>query len=461
MTSASRLSVVAGWLCLALLAPRGARADDNHYQNFLVGERATGLGGAFTALSNDSSGAYYNPAGLAEVAHSSVSLSSAVYGFASESYTIGEVGFESSNRSFVSYPTTAAWIQLVRRGAEDGRGRVQLALSIVTPQSDVLRRRIAYSGDADPAPSGDPRKAHILQVEASEDEVLWFGFSGAWKIHRRLSVGATLYGTRRTGIYQVNENGIVQTFDPVTQDETGRVALAQRTDVDFTHYGLLGILGVAVALTSELKLGAAFRTPSLALSGKGDISVIGTALEPETGQYLMETVSIRGATFRDRQPFKATLGAAYSVPSRWAVSVDLSIYGPVGEYAIFEDSSEPSLATDLRMKKRLVWQLNAGGEYYILGLFPLRLGFFTNRSSYASFDTCKSSGACGEHDNVLTDRLDMYGVAGSVGWEVEKATLTVGASYSFGSRSDPVGPQLELDSRRSFLFIALGGSFRF
>ena len=59
-------------LVLAVLSPP-ARADDNHYQNFLVGERAASIGGAYTALSDDASGAYYNPAGLAQLKATSAS----------------------------------------------------------------------------------------------------------------------------------------------------------------------------------------------------------------------------------------------------------------------------------------------------------------------------------------------------------------------------------------------------
>ena len=39
-------------------------ADDYHYKNLLIGTKAIGLGGAFTAISDDLSAVFYNPAGL-------------------------------------------------------------------------------------------------------------------------------------------------------------------------------------------------------------------------------------------------------------------------------------------------------------------------------------------------------------------------------------------------------------
>jgi long-chain fatty acid transport protein len=431
-----------------------------------VGERATGLGGAFTAIANDASGTYYNPAGIAEAPYSSVSLSSAVYGFVGNRGSVDTGGLnvavnDLDTRSFISYPTTAAWIQQVRKGAGDGSGRIQLAFSIITPQSSVGRDRLVLGGPWEASDTaGELNRADLLIALATEDETLWFGLSAGWKIHRRVAVGATLYASRRTGLYQLHQHGLVYTADAATQQETGRAGLASRVDTTFSHYGLLGVVGAVFHATDHMRIGAAFRTPSLELHGSADINTLAAYHDQTTSKSTFEAKNYEGVTFRDRQPLKATLGVAYLVPRMFGVSVDFSLHGPVGEYAIFEDDSEPALASDYRMKKRLLWQVNAGLEYYVKGVIPLRAGFFTNRSSLAEFDACLSTGECGRHENLLTDPLDLYGVAGSVGYEVDKATLTLGLSYNYGSRQSETSG-LALDVSRSFLFVVLGGSFRF
>ena len=55
-------------LILALLCsyPSSSYGDDTHHQDYPLGSRAVGLGGAFTALASDASGIFYNPAGLVE-----------------------------------------------------------------------------------------------------------------------------------------------------------------------------------------------------------------------------------------------------------------------------------------------------------------------------------------------------------------------------------------------------------
>jgi len=65
-----------------LLAAASARAQgiESNFQPYIVGGRAAGMGGAFTALSDDGSGGYHNPGGLAFTRTSSLSFSVNAYG---------------------------------------------------------------------------------------------------------------------------------------------------------------------------------------------------------------------------------------------------------------------------------------------------------------------------------------------------------------------------------------------
>jgi len=73
----------AGWIGIpaVILVSATAAADDTHYQDFIVGSRAVGLGGAFCAIGDDPSGLYYNPAGIAEIRHTTLQISASLYGF--------------------------------------------------------------------------------------------------------------------------------------------------------------------------------------------------------------------------------------------------------------------------------------------------------------------------------------------------------------------------------------------
>jgi hypothetical protein len=54
-------------------------SDEYHNVNGFFGERASGMGGAFSALSDDVSGAFYNPAGLAFVTNTNYTINASTY----------------------------------------------------------------------------------------------------------------------------------------------------------------------------------------------------------------------------------------------------------------------------------------------------------------------------------------------------------------------------------------------
>ena len=455
-------------LVFGLLLSAPARADDNHYQNFLVGDRAAGMGGAFTAISDDSSGGFYNPAGLAEAPHSSVSLSAAVYGYASRLYGVEQLSYESDNSSFISYPTTAAWIQRVRKGREDGTGRVQIAVSLVSPQSDASRIHAAYERPL--AQIGKTKtgvKLDSVSVRISEDDTLWIGVSAAWKIFKHLTVGASIFLTYRTGLYQDHGVSLATLQRMSDKKDMGSYGLALWRDIRLTHFALVGVLGVVVPITDGLRVGLSFRTPSAQLHGSADLKYFGT-VDAETRKVAPKTLDIPEAGFNDRQPFKTTVGVAYISPRSWGASVDFSLHGPAGEYGIFDlgdaqnDLSQAAFGR-LRMQKKLVWQLNVGAEYYIGQIVPVRLGFFTNLSSLDPPQEC-NAGVCHDHFNMFTDQVDLYGVSGSVGIELYNVALNLGLSYNAGTKTITVevgGVQTEVDLGRSFMLVSIGGAFRF
>lgn len=61
-------------------------------QQYLIGERAAGLGGAYTAIANNSSALWYNPGGLARIKDKNLNISSTAYSYLS-SNTKGALEF--------------------------------------------------------------------------------------------------------------------------------------------------------------------------------------------------------------------------------------------------------------------------------------------------------------------------------------------------------------------------------
>ena len=426
-----------------LLAGPTVEASDNHYQDYLVGERAVGLGGAFTALADDSSGTFYNPAGLAQSQHSSLSLSTAVYGFVFDGGRVDAVGFDDTQSTFVSYPTAAAWIQRLAKGGEDGVGRVQLGLSLITPRSRVTRFRVAVAADGE----------GLISATAAEDDTLWLGLSLAWKTWRHLALGVSLYTTLRNGSYQFYN------FAWAGQDTADLAFLPSRADMTFRHYGLMALFGLLVPLNSQLKLALTLRTPQLHLGSSARFGVLAISNDQQSEGELA-IVDIDQARFRDREPLKVTFGAAYTVARQWGLSADLTLFAPVGEYSLLTLSQDGQQVDAFPMRKKAIVQVNLGGEYYLWQVVALRAGFFTNLSNFARVDCPADQPACND-ENPFTDEIDRVGLTTSIGYEIERATLTLALSYNAGSKSTRLDNDLAVKLRRSFLFLSLGGSFRF
>ncbi len=73
-----------------------ASADEFHYNNLIIGDRAIGMGGAYTGVSDDPSGLYYNPAGVVYTTGRNLSASVNAFYSLDKKYNgvIGGLGWE-------------------------------------------------------------------------------------------------------------------------------------------------------------------------------------------------------------------------------------------------------------------------------------------------------------------------------------------------------------------------------
>ena len=461
MTCVKRIGLL---LAALLLNPRAASADEHHYQDYLIGERAVGFGGAFSALADDSSSVFYNPAGLSLLNYSSLNLQAAVYGVSRSSFALESeliVGGKQSQTAsgFATYPTTAVWIQKLRDGRpNDGVGRVVAALSLITPSSSALRNR--YSFAIRPQQQGNEvYQRTSLTANIAEDDTLWVGLSAAFKPTSWLHLGATLYATWRTGVYQFYE---METIAMLSGNQVVDVDVAaQRVGVTMSHYGLIGMLGALLELGQHFRVGLTFRTPQLRLTSSAKATLMGVSTT-EGGDPRVEGLDLEG-DFHHVQPFKTTLALAYTHAGRFSLAVDLSLHGASSLFHLLEIKDAQQTYELFPIARRLTLQLNLGGELYLSRHLALRGGFFTNLSSYEGPSSCADDDqSCKNRlDNPFADAGDRLGLAAAIGYELQRATLTLGASYTFGSSSEALASNLKLERSRSLLFFMLGGSFRF
>src|SRR5262245_21017183 len=116
-----------------------AHAQESNFRPYIVGSRAAGMGGAFTALADDGSGPFYNPGGIAFAKRSSLSLSASVYGLATGDINdaLGD-GNPFHFSDLQTFPvSTSAIFKWGARDTPDGPPANALAFSAFAPDARV------------------------------------------------------------------------------------------------------------------------------------------------------------------------------------------------------------------------------------------------------------------------------------------------------------------------------------
>jgi hypothetical protein len=447
-------SLVAGILSLPAIA------DDLHYQDFVVGDQAVALGGAYTAIASDPSGLYYNPAGIVDARNTSLSLSANLYGI-QDSWTgkMGSVLPKDAISKLVVVPSTAGFVQSLGRLDTNGERPYAVAISMVVPSY----RRFSSSKEGEMT---DPVLGRYRQGyhRVFEDQTLWVGAGGAMRFQGRFSFGAGLFLLHR----MVQDTA----YSFLAGNPAGDSYLDFRSaemDLNFQNDGLLAIGGMKLKLSDRWLFGASVQSPTVTLYSRGNMRFV-RAFASGTGSTgftpTPQEVSVRSET---RFNGEARAGIAYRIQDRFVASADVSVHLPVSYTLVQVDNQEArdALLFAPEIKRSLILNFNAGAEVLLAGMFSIGLGGFTNFSSAPSIEDGNA-----QHEPALAD-VDMFGGTLAVGFFSEHSLTRVGVMYTYGSGHDliAINPAEQLatdqqsyskvDLHQSFTYFFLSSTFRY
>lgn len=415
------------------------RADNGNYQNYLVGDRAAGMGGAVVATTNDLDACYYNPAGLANVAGSRIALSVSLYGIYRIWVEEGLGPQESySSREFESIPSTFGSILKVS-------DELSLAFAVFTP--DKIYYNTQRSFERKPFMDGILRSDYYSVT--LDDSTVWVGPSLGWKAGERLSFGGGIYL-----VYRSLDDKQDWTYLFTTEDGNEVIRVFSRQyRIEYNNYSLLGLFGARYALTDTFSLGVTVQTPTLDLTGDGQL-LYGASLGSHEDDFL---ISAENMKTRNQLPTRITVGAAYQEPHVFTLEADLTYHFPTSYTEMWGRDGWSGEMVELNTRRKGVLNLNLGGEYYVIRNYPFRAGFFTNLSSSHDLDP--------DEPTIGGEKIDMYGVSASIGNESEHTTINVGINYVWGS-GDTLGmgedfQPVVVDARESYLFLFLSSAYIF
>ena len=358
-----------------------SRADEFHYNNFLIGDRAAGMGGAYTAVSDDPTGLYYNPAGIVYGTGRNLSASVNAYYNAQKKYDNVLAGNSWTRTSSSLLPNFF--------GITQPMGKLKFGFSYAVPDSiSEDQDQVFYNI---PSGSGLTITQYVLNFN-NEDNTYQFGPSIAGELTNNLSVGATLYFHRRTS--QMILNQLIYLSDGSVQWDNEYVELNEQ--------GLRPIIGLMWSPAEKVTIG-------LALS-----KVYVTSSDVRTQPTTMAATSIPSITIshfdtsstqkRD-YPVELRAGIAYFASSSLLLTLDGMYYNKITER---------------------VSVLNAavGAEYYLDKNWAVRGGLFSDMANTPDLAAGKT--------NQL-EKIDNYGISASISNFTRNTSITLGTSITSGS----------------------------
>lgn len=401
----SKIFYICKIFCLIFFVVPAVFADDFHYINTLVGNRASGLGGAYTAISDDPAGCYYNPAGIAFSPHTNLSASVNAFTTSTKIYkdALMDVNGNTIDWKQESSSLLPNYFGIVRK-----LGPGKLGISYAVPDSIQRRQKQIFNNISSYIPDNSIT-TYSININ-DNDKTYYFGPSYAIAFSDSLTIGATIYAYYRD--MEIIRNQLLLF-------EQGQHYLINfyETKKDWGYKPILGAIwepidklavGISVSKlfisTSDNDQQVIFRDTSA-----DSVYVIGSS-----AYDFSDTNAIffgkSNNNDKNKFPFTASLGLAYFASSKLLLSGDIRYYESVSD-------------NDSGTEKEAIFNYALGTEYYFSDQFAVRAGFFTDMANTPQLSTNKTN---------QQEHVDIYGGSLSFTTFQRTSSITLGFSYGLG-----------------------------
>jgi hypothetical protein len=347
-------------------------ADTSHYKDLLVGARAATMGGAYAAIADDATGAYYNPAGLVYSPGSVMTGIANSYHFTFNEYEKTVQGQNEERDSTEYFPNFLGYMK--RMGNVIAGFSFALNDSIQIEQNQTLfdTSNVNY---------------YTIVNRKSKDNTYQFGPTVAYKASEKFSIGGTFYYYQREYSLQYSNlersvSGDYWKYENTAHSELGWTA---KLGMMWAPVKPLSI-GLVVAKTFPIY---AVQIEQVSLKNTGSLTT-----------SFFETKTHEQRKF----PTQVTLGIAYFPTPYLVISTDL-------DYYVLHSTNKTS-----------VLNVSAGIEYFINERNSLKAGLYTNYDNDIEPTSTTTS----------TEKIDLFGITGGFSIYSGPTTITIGAIYSRG-----------------------------
>lgn len=403
------------------------------------GARALSMGNSYTALSDDASGMYFNPAGLGLIKKMEFSAGIDYFKFNNKADFLGNTSSYSNSKTSVNQATFILPFPTVRGSFVLGIG--YHGVNNFTGALDFYGKNrnssfidyLSYSTDVpyDLYLTDDSGYTFLTKDLLQSGTIIQNGSLGSWSFSGAVEIAENLFFGATLGIlsgdFNSNNDFYEEDVDNVYQDVTAPGYPETR---DFKLFYLNRILnwdisafnfkfGLLYQTKNNLRLGLTIDFPKefvikekFMVDGKSDF---GTG----TSKYLNPDNYEDKVEYSITTPFVLQFGAAYSVSG-----LILSAGGEVSDQTQnkfkrksgISPQDEAKLNKSIKNNFRATFNWNAGAEYIIPNSnIRVRGGFYTNKSFYvddpSDFDKKYLTGGLGffPNENISIDFAYAYG----------------------------------------------------
>lgn len=392
-----------GALLLMGWTSAGIAGEFNH-RNLLVGDRAIGLGGAYTALSDDPSGMFHNPAGIVHAQRASSTSVNALSHSSTEYEAILPGGENLDRSSLVVVPGFF--------GAMAAVGKGQGGFFLAVTDFSAERQSTSFSLASFPSLRDDSSGTFANDVDS---RVYHLGLSlgqplvGGWSFGGSLSVALR-------DLREVRRLDAVAFGDP-SGDKLATLTAIRVSDKTNTLKPLLGLHyrgehGTSLGLTVS-------REFTLSRTYEYDYRQV-TATTPANGtpSTFDEQVVVRSDEGQDR-PWHVALGFAHAVSPEFLLTINVDHYTEVDDALVVLNERAPPVTRPYTA----VTNLAAGMEIELQQGYRLRSAFYTDRANVRlagaqTFERREQVNLIGGSISLSTrvgDRLIEAGIYGAAG----------------------------------------------
>jgi long-chain fatty acid transport protein len=409
------MKVIARWVnfsTILLLCFFGlVYADEFHYNNLLIGDRASGMAGAYTAIADDASGMYYNPAGITYVTDKNFAASVNAYSSQIKTYdnVIGGQPFvRTSNALLANY-----------FGIVKPVGAFKFGFSYAVP--DAVNEDLSQIVKNVSSNISNYDFTINLNIR---DNTYNVGPSLAAAINKDLSLGITLYVHQRNTL--IIQNQFLARIDATNQWTNSYFQLSES--------GVRPIVGLTWSPLEKFSLGVALsKTFLLSSRASRQDTCVDTSTPANCGSSATLAFPFRVPTVtyfdaKRKYPTRATLGAAYFYSSNLLLSADVTSHTAVVD-PVFGD-------------KVATLDAALGMEYYLSKKWALRTGVFSNVANTPNIQAGVTS--IEEHINLFGGSMSMTHFTGD-------SSVTLGGSLSYGVGQAQIGtPSTDVQRATTF-----------